>query len=217
MVEPRKVLCPPMQTDAAPHPRSRSAFEAEKAERRRSRPCRPTPDAPFLNGFPRKRRPSGWSTPEGKDSGTGCSDPWRRRSSSRLPLDIVDHSWPILAAVWCEVAKPFEWASAPGGRRPSPRPTSIIIGARTVRIHIPVVTNPGVEFNRGRAETRHLAAGESGLSPTAFRKPTLRCPIAATSVAFLHLVLDKRSARERLWDLVRHGDVRCICRAQLPS
>jgi len=69
-----------------------------------------------------------------------------------------------------------------------------------VRIHVPVITNPGVEFTVD-GETRHLAAGDCWALDT-FRSHTV---VNRGSERRVHLVLDTVGG-ERLWDLIRAGE-----------
>ena len=69
-----------------------------------------------------------------------------------------------------------------------------------LRIHIPVITNPGVEFTC-EGETVHMAAGECWIFDS-FRVHDVR---NAGTEKRVHLVLDTVGG-EKLWDLMREGE-----------
>lgn len=69
-----------------------------------------------------------------------------------------------------------------------------------LRIHIPVITNPGVEFTC-EGETVHMAAGECWIFDS-FRVHDVRNTGTEKRV---HLVLDTVGG-EKLWDLMREGE-----------
>jgi hypothetical protein len=69
-----------------------------------------------------------------------------------------------------------------------------------LRIHIPVITNPGVEFTC-EGETVHMAAGECWIFDS-FRIHDVRNTGTEKRV---HLVLDTVGG-EKLWDLMREGE-----------
>ena len=84
---------------------------------------------------------------------------------------------------------------APGAR--VPRHVDIHYYWRThLRIHIPIVTNPGVTFTCG-GETVHMAPGESWI----FDSFQLHEVHNAGDAKRIHLVLDTVGG-ERLWDLI---------------
>ncbi|MFL6721851.1 MAG: aspartyl/asparaginyl beta-hydroxylase domain-containing protein [Sphingomonas sp.] len=68
------------------------------------------------------------------------------------------------------------------------------------RVHIPVITNPGVKFTCG-GETVKMAAGECWVLDT-FRSHTV---VNQGSARRVHLVIDTVGG-EHLWDLIRAGE-----------
>ncbi len=76
-----------------------------------------------------------------------------------------------------------------------------------LRVHVPIVTEPGVSFTAG-GETVHMAAGEAWVFDT-FQMHRVR---NAGSAKRVHLVLDTVGG-ERLWDLVeaaQRGDAESV-------
>ena len=69
-----------------------------------------------------------------------------------------------------------------------------------IRVHIPVITNPGVEFTCGE-QTVHMRAGECWVLDT-FRNHTVANRGADRRI---HLVIDTVGG-QRLWDLIRAGE-----------
>lgn len=101
---------------------------------------------------------------------------------------------------------------APGAR--VPRHVDIHYYWRThIRIHIPIITNPGVAFTCG-GETVHMAPGESWI----FDSFQLHEVHNAGTTKRVHLVLDTVGGA-RLWDLIEaaNGDVAVPSAPWVPS
>ena len=148
---------------------------------------------PHPNGFPGNDAVR-LVTPNGKDTERlfGPMAPTEHLLACPYIVDIMAE----LGAVW---GRSRLMGLGPGAEVPAH--VDINYYWRThVRIHIPVITNPGVEFTVG-GETRHLSAGECWVLDT-FRSHTVN---NRGSERRVHLVLDTVGG-ERLWDLVRAGE-----------
>jgi hypothetical protein len=148
---------------------------------------------PHPNGFPGNDAVR-LVTPEGKDSDRlfGPMAPTEQLKACPYIVDIMAD----LGAVW---GRSRLMGLGPGADVP-PHVDINYYWRTHVRIHIPIVTNPGVEFTVD-GETRHLAAGECWALDT-FRSHTVSNRGEERRV---HLVLDTVGG-ERLWDLVRQGE-----------
>lgn len=147
---------------------------------------------PHPNGFPGNDAVR-LVTPEGRDSDRlfGPMAPTEHLQACPYIVDIMAE----LGAVW---GRSRLMGLGPGADVP-PHVDINYYWRTHVRIHIPIVTNPGVEFTVG-SETRHLAAGECWALDT-FRSHTVANRGRERRV---HLVLDTVGG-ERLWNLVREG------------
>lgn len=78
-----------------------------------------------------------------------------------------------------------------------------------IRVHIPVITNPGVEFTCGE-QTVHMRAGECWVLDT-FRNHTV---VNRGAERRIHLVIDTVGG-QRLWDLIRQGESGAAPRSEI--
>lgn len=133
-------------------------------------------------------------TPGGRDTDAifGAMAPTEHLGQCPYVIDVMAE----LGAVW---GRSRLMGLGAGGEVPAHIDVNYYWRTHT-RVHIPVITNPNVEFTCG-GQTTHMAAGECWVVDT-FRSHTVANRGTDRRV---HLVIDTVGG-ERLWDLIRAGE-----------